>query len=254
MAAAGAGDASQFLTRMMEDPARRKVLREQGRVALDRLYQPLFEQIDLKPPERDALAGMLLDFQFQLMEEAGPWLGKVEANGESPEALHWLQRQENDFAEDLKQTLGEQRYEKFRTYNASVQDRLAVNQFAEQLKANDLPLTDEQIQNLLRTIEEERQATRSAASDLADAMPSVRQLALLFSRNAKQRFDDAEEQLQQRVLERAKTILTSEQWEAYRTFQTKQREYQQMALELTRRMIGGGAASAPAGNITNEQP
>ena len=138
--------------------------------------------------------------------------------------------------DEIKQLLGEARYEQFEDYNKNIADRMALGQYKTRLKtAGSEPLEKRQEEELLLVLKEEREKSEYSA-DFANQ--DNLDMSRFTDENVKKYLAEREAMVA-RVLERSETILTHEQLEAYKASMESQLKMEKMQMEMAAKLLGG---------------
>ena len=236
-----------FFAKIMEDPDTKKMIREQQRVMLDQLYDPLIKKMDLTPAEAAQFKDLLADNMMKSAEKATSLLGGGSTN--RTEMLATLTAEQKDFEEQLRGVLGETRYAQYQDYQQTVGERTQLSQFRQQT-AGENALTDRQTDQLLAFMKEEKQAVAAATGQPAPgAGQNVENLQAVFSGEGTEKLLQSQETVNQRVYERAREVLSAEQLGAFGKFQTNQLQMMRMGMSMARKFMAPdkteGAAPTP---------
>jgi hypothetical protein len=224
-----------FLAHMLKDPNMRNMMREQQKVMLKTMYDPLFKEMNLSPEDSDKLMTMMLDNQMSGMEK-----GMALLNGDADKETLRKEVAEDKKAYEaqLKEFLGDERYAQYDDFQKSLPDRMQMQQLKSQFGDN--PLTEDQSGQLLAMMKEERK--RATAENPTDA---TKDFSTVLSEESMNKYLEQQEQINSRVLERASQILSPEQAEILGRSLTNQLAMQKMGMNMARSMFGGDK-SAPA--------
>ncbi len=236
-AAKGVGD---MLTKMVKDPAMKEFLRTQQKTILQKMYGPLFKDLNLPAEQKNQLMAALLDHQMATIEQAGG-LFKPEG-GDTAAAAQSLQDKEKQFNEQVKAMLGDDKFTQFEEYKKTMGERLVLDQFKQQLADGQSPLQDEQTKSLLQIMKEERDKLPPVIAK-QDSQNPANIAQQLTDENLDKQFQ-WQSDLNQRVAERAGQVLTPAQLKEFTDFQTQQANLQKASMKMAREMFGGGKAPA----------
>ncbi len=204
-APAGQGNS---LARMLKDPALHKMLLAQQDSALRGFYADYVRQANLTPDEADKFFRILRDRQMALMDSSEAMISGGAVDMKAAQAAN------NTADEALEDLLGVQRFGQYRDFEKTLGARMEVQMFSARLGADE-PLNESQSQALIRIVSEERAAM--PAIDSVDMDEASRQI-------------DA---MNQRVYDRAKSVLTPEQLALFATFQKNTADAQRAGLRMT---------------------
>jgi hypothetical protein len=115
-----------------------------------------------------------------------------------------------------------------------------MQQFNQSLGGAGGALSDAQSQALLQILTDERRGTPwSNGENPFSGNSGEAGLQAVMSAEATAKFFEHQQQVNQRVLDRAATVLNAEQLEALRKHQENQLRMQRWAMEMGRRVMGG---------------
>ena len=197
------------LRRQLSDPAMRSALRGQQRSAVLQLYGDLLRSWHLSTDKSDRVLDLLAEQQLQEMEQSlkasNP--ASTGATGASTEAAIVVN------SDELNAVLSDQQRKELQRQQDSLSERLTVGSLADELSLAQLPLTDSQREQLTQAMVDERKAV---------PVPDVSNLPA-NSPDAQRALEDWQSALDQRVQDRAATILTSAQQSRFEQFMSRQR-------------------------------
>jgi|ERR1051326_3434007 hypothetical protein len=223
---------AKALTRWQNDPETKKTIRENQRLIMEPRYGPLIKQMGLTSEEADKLKDLIGDGKRKATLS---FLSDDSATTNSIEALNRMVAAEKDLDEQVRQLLGDGRFSQYQDYKEMIGEREQLREFDSELSGN--PLTDQQKEQLLAVMKEEKQnvgastglpvsgfAKVRSESDIAD----LSSLQPLLSKYSEEQLGEllfqAQQTVNQRVYDRAKTLLTPEQLESFGAYQTNKLE------------------------------
>jgi hypothetical protein len=224
------------MSKMMSDPAMKKVMRQQQSMAAHMMYADLIKQLGLSAADGDKLMELLADRQMAMSEK-----GMSMMNGETdPAKLAADGKAANDSRADydakIKAMLGDDGFGQFQQYESSVGDRMIMQQYQQQFSAAGQPLEDSQREALLQIMSDER--TKSPPSPFDPASRDVAgQIGALQSDQAMHDLLASQDDLNRRVLERAGQVLNPDQVTAFQKIQQQMSEMQQAGMKMARTMF-----------------
>jgi hypothetical protein len=237
---AGGAEVAQMLDKMMKDPAMRQMMRSQQKVVMDQMYGELFKELQLSPSEREQFTGVLLDNAMKSMTHAGTvFQGEGDAK---TAALQSIAEQQKEMNASLKTLLGDERYARYEDYQKTISERTQLNMF-QQLAEGAQPLQDRQVPQLLDILREERARVPSVIGD-APGQSAAALKAVASEETMAQHFQ-WQEDLNQRVLDRAGQVLSPEQLKDYAGFLKSQLEMQKLGMNMARKMFGAPKGATP---------
>ena len=138
------------------NPETRKALREQKEGFLNTAYAALFKTMALSADEMEKFKGMVLDQEMKNAERMLAYAKLAQDPVAQTNALKEIARDQAAFEARLKAILGDTRFAEYQDYNQTIGQRVALDQFAQQLSGGATALTDEQGQQLLQIMTEEQ--------------------------------------------------------------------------------------------------
>ena len=226
----------KMLSRMMDNPEARQMMRQQQRMVIDQNYAALIKQMGLTPEEAEQFKGMLADNTMKGAEKAFAAMnGSGSTNAGA--AFKDLAAEQGSFDQQVKAFLGEERYAQYKAYQETLPDRTMLNQFKMQV-GSDYNLSDPQSEALLKFMAEERKSVAATTGlPLTEGDKDPAKFQALMSGDKAEELVHAQETVSQRVYERARTILSPEQLETLGKFQTNQVQMTRMGLSMMRTMF-----------------
>ncbi len=206
-------DFQQQLRKQLSDPATRSALRAQQRSAVLQLYGELVRSWHLAADKSDRFLDLLAEQQLRAMDRslAPGDAASVGAAGQSGVAAH--DAQSDGKSDELNALLTDPQREQLSRQQATMRERLTVSSLSDELALAQMPMTDSQQQQLIQIMYDER--TAIPAPDVENSFAN--------SDDARGALVDWESALEQRVQDRAATVLTSAQQARYEQFMSRQR-------------------------------
>lgn len=232
------GNWMKGIAKMFTDPEMKKGMRAQQAFAIRMMYGDLAKELGLTPEEMNLVFDLLADRQMEISAKAlagGLDSDKIEADaaGAKEAADH--------YEAEIKNILGDERMKKFKDYERTTGERMVMQQYQQSMSGAGMPLDDGQRKTLLGIMTDERLKNppskfEPGSKDVAGAMKAMR---------TGEGLDQAMEQqraLNQRVLARAKAVLSPDQTNAFEAAQKQMLEMQEMGMKMGKAMMGGGKA------------
>ncbi len=232
----------QMISKMLDDPETRGFLREQQRMMMDQLYGPLIKKLNLTPEEATRFKDLLLETAMKSTERASSLLG-ASTNRMAAVAQIAADRAATDA--QLKELLGDPRYAEYKDYEQTAGDRMQLNLFKQQFGAGAFPLTDEQTDQLLGFMKEEKQSMASVGHPTIGTGQTTGEMEAILSEDRSESMLQSQEYVNERVYERAKTVLAPDQLSAFGKFQSNQLQMMRVGVGMARKMFAP-EASTPA--------
>ncbi len=233
------GHFGKFLAEMMEDPDTRQMMRDAQRVALDKQYDTLIKQMKLTPEEANQFKDLLADNMMKGAEKASSLFGGDATNRAA--TLKTLEAEQKAFDEQVQQFLGENRYAQYKDYQQTAGERTLLNDFRQKTTSSESALTDQQAEKLLAFMKEEKQAVAAATGlPMSADKQEAAKLEAMFSGEGMQKMLQAQEEVSQRVYERAKGVLSENQLAEFGKFQTNQLQMMRAGASMMRKFMASG--------------
>ena len=209
-----AGLSLQQLRPQLSDPAARNVLRGQQRSAVLHMYGDLLRSWRLPADKSDRVLDLLAERQLREIDRS---LAASDTSGQGTTTRPGAAQpdvQSDVASDDLKTLLTDAQRAQLSQQQATLSERLTVSSFSDELSLAQMPMTDSQQQQLIQIMYDERTAIPAPTVDnSSDNSP-----------DAQRALNDWQSALEQRVQDRATTVLTSAQQTRYEQFLSRQRE------------------------------
>jgi len=239
----GFGD---MLSKMMADPAMKKMMRQQQAATMDMMYGPLFKELSLSPEDMARFKELLLDRQMKAVESGGMFMKLQGEDGDKTTVMNDLAAQQKEFDSQMKTFLGEERYEQYKDYSETMAERMAVNQLSQQLASGPNSINDDQSRQLLEIMRQEKKSVTPVLGETGADPANMSNWQAMLSEDRMNEFFKQREEINQRVLERSKAVLTPEQLTAFATHQSNQLQMQRMGMSMAAKMFGTQKSGEPA--------
>ncbi len=230
----------EMIGKMMKDPAMREMMREQQKAAINMMYSGLFKDLNLSPDEKDKLKALLTDAQMRNIESAQGLFGGDEKQDSAADATKLIAEAKKQTDAEIKSLLGDERFSIYQDYQKSMGERMQIDQFKNQIAAENMPLRDEQAAQLSQIMKEEKAAVPPIIPTDQTQMPTKEQFTTENLEKQMQWMED----YNRRVLGRAQSVLSPEQFTKYQSFQEQQAAMQKLGMNMARQMFGGEKSSA----------
>ncbi|MBI3990813.1 MAG: hypothetical protein HY350_01555, partial [Candidatus Omnitrophica bacterium] len=234
----------RFLEEMMKDPELIKMMRDQQKGRLDSTYAVLLKPLGLSPEDAETFKNLLLDRQMGSAELMAS-LGQGELNESKMRELMENFRKDREATDvKLRGFLGNDRYTALQDYERTSGDRNNVNQFNQRFANSSAALDEYQKTQLIHAMSEERQSFPSLASAgnqgrwNSNNWFQPERMARIpgnFSPERAESYLQEREQFNTRVLDRARLILTPQQFDEFRAYQDNQIKDERARIEMARR-------------------
>jgi hypothetical protein len=239
-AAAGNANATpngaNFLANMLKNPEMKKVMEQQQRMAMDMMYASLLKKLQLTPDQEKQFKEILLEQQMQNISQAGSIMDQSSTN--RAEVIQKIAQDREQRQQEIKQLLGDDKFAQYEDYNQTMGERMLLDQFGKQVELK--PDQTEQLLNIMR--EEKKNAQINAGVMAKDPTADFKALQ---DPTAAEKMITQQEEVNQRVLERAGQVLSPEQLQKLSPVLQNQIEMQRAGMKMARQMFGGDANAAP---------
>ncbi len=243
------GGFGAMLSKMMQDPDTREMIRTQQRMMVDQMYGPLIKRLGLTPEDAAKFKELLTDNMMSAADKASSLFGAMGSTNSS-EAIKGMTAQQKSFDEQVKSFLGEDGYAQYKDYQETMGERTLLNRYKMQA-GSDYNLNDQQTEALLTIMKEEKKNVAAATGlPLADNSNDPAKLQAMLSGDKLDQYLQAQDSVNQRVYQRAQTFLSPDQLNTLSRFQTNQTQMMRMGMGMMRKMFSPGqadAATPPAG-------
>ncbi len=210
------------LQELMDKPEMREAMRSQQKMMLNTMYGALFDKLKLDPERLELFKDLLVDQQMAGFSAMG-------AGG--PADIQEVHAGTNDAVREL---LSEEEFDVFEDYQNTLAERLTISQLEPVLTQKAIPLTEVQKEELITLMVEER---------LSVALPDPKEQQKRWLQGG---FDEADvekllkqqEDMNQRIQDRASEVLSDAQVEALRTFQESQMQMQRLGMQMMKGFMG----------------
>jgi hypothetical protein len=210
----------------LDSPASRKYMQSRAKQSIRRLYGDVGTALDLSPEKSNQLLDLLADQQTRNIGRRPPI-----PDGMNPQQYFEEQQQKN--ADEIKSVIGADKVADWTAYQKSLPDRMQVNQIRDQLDQAGVPMTESQRTEMLAAVTEESQRLPRPTFAPGSAPEDFRTQMMQWQTD----YETA-------LLDRAKQVLNTDQYNAYKEYQDWQSE---MRANLPRGPNGAQAVFAVQG-------
>jgi hypothetical protein len=227
------GDMVAGIAKMMANPAMREMMRSQTRVAIGRVYQDLFDLLELKEPRRSSFE-KLLHQKTYLALEAG--LGLMDGPKTAEDRKAATAEVKAKFTEvdgQIKELLGKEDYGTLTRYEDSILERQQLKAFDTMLTSKDMRLDESTEGRLMDVMHKEREKFPFASRYMDLTNPDISR----FTAENMARFSDEYARLNESIAKQAAGFLPSEQLELFRDSQEQQKNTINMQLGVAAKMF-----------------
>jgi hypothetical protein len=225
---------AKMLSKMMQDPDTKKIIRDQQRLTMDQLYSPLVKQLGMNAEESDKFKDLIAD---QAMESSATLFASSSPSNRT-EAVASATASQTTLDTKIKELLGEDRYAQYKDYQLTVGERMQLTQFKQMLGEN--PISDQQTEQLLAIMKEEKKNVAGPNGDAFSGLSGNGKAMLdaLGSDDSMEKLLQAQNEVNERVYQRANEVLSPDQLTAFGKFQTNQTALMRMGVTMARKMFG----------------
>jgi hypothetical protein len=229
------GNMATVFANMMKDPEARKAMAQQQRMGLNMVYGEMFRRLGLSGDQEEKLKDLLLEQQMNNMEHAGDLF---DPNGNRAEAMQKMGDAQKQLQDQIKGLLGDEKYTQFQQYSQTLGERMMLDQFGK-----DAEITPDQKEALLNIVLEERKNSQINNGESLTKSPEDLS-KMLNSPDAMEKTIARQQQINERVIERAGNILTADQVRKLGPLLDSQLQMQRAGVKMAQEMFGRNAAPA----------
>jgi hypothetical protein len=238
------GGFGAMMSKMLADPEMKKMIRDQQAQMMNQFYGPLIKEMGLTPEEAAKFKDLLADNQMKGVENAGSLFGGGATN--RTETLNSLTAQQKEQEDQIKDLLGDTRYAQYKDYEQTIGQRMQLDQFRQQTAGGANALTDQQAEQLLAFMKEEKpnMATLTGQPSAGTGQDQAANFQAMLSGEQMDKLLQGQEDANQKVYERAKAVLSPEQLDAFGEFQTNQMSMMRMGMTMSRKFFAPESGQA----------
>jgi len=228
---------AQSLATLMKDPAMKDTLRTQMKMALEPMYAGLIQDLGLQNEDADAFRELLVERQMgavalsaQLME------GSMSAQQEK-DVMAQIEKEQAQVDTMIKSMLGDDNYARYKDYQKTEQERMALSQFRQQLSGTDVTLDRATEDKLVSAMGSAREELRKSGDyfDAQKSRPSQ------YTSDAVAKYQQQEERVSASTLEKARAFMSPKQFEKFQAFQETQLQMRAAQMKMAQRMFDKSA-------------
>jgi len=221
------------LAEMMDSPEMQETMRMQIENALiNPIFGDFIKNLGLDEMDAETFRG-LLSHRFMIGASAG--MKMMNSDKEQREELkQQIEQEEKTVDSMIEEMLGEEKYKEYEEYKDTMGERMALNQFNQQLGISGSSLTKEQKDQLVNAMYEER-LNASKSSDYFDAKDADIED---FNDTNMEKYQNQLQAINNKTLERSKKILDDTQLEKFELFLINLQRQQEMQLKMAQKMFG----------------
>ncbi len=225
---------------MFKNPEMRDMIKKQQKTVMgtvvDKNYAEFFKSMNMTSEQQKAMKDLLLEKMLGNADLAMEMMGGEMDAEKRAELTKKMKEASDGINQQLKELLGAENYSQFESYEKSVPDRMAVEQLKGQLESN-LALNANQEQLLISAMSEERQGFKFT-TDFSNQQDFSEDMLSRFTEDRINLFLQEQDQLSQRYLARAQTILSADQYATYQKSLKTQQDMMKMGMKMGAQMFG----------------
>lgn len=228
-------------TSSLENPAVQRVLATGMRGSLDQRYGTLFRQLKLSPAELEKLKDLLTERQMSSLDV----MTAARTQGVRPSEIPALmEKVQADMDQNIRQMLGDQRFERYQSFNQNFPSYSALEQIERRLSYTNAPLQPAQSDALLRVLIE------TAPPGPAEGSPARNMLGVVQSFGAAPMIAGISPiAISSQTIERAAGILHPAQTEVLRQLQSEQQSQTTMMQTIRVNAFGSDNSAANVAEV-----
>jgi hypothetical protein len=205
---------------------------------VDKNYAAYFASLNLTPQQSASLKDLILN-RGLVDAELGISLMSGDSDLDKRKELTDKSKADRDgINSQIKEFLGDDNYNQFQAYEKSIPDRMSLNMYKDQQGSGPGAFNPDQEAQLIQAMGEER-LNFKFTTDFSDQSKFNGDIASYFTEEKIDKFYEESDALNQRYLDRAKTILTPDQLDPFTKFLNSQRELQKAGFKMAMTMFGG---------------
>ncbi len=227
------------MAEMMENPTMNKVMEATQRGAVGALYSDFIEYLGLSTEETNYFMDILMYRQMKQVDLSMKMMSGTLTPEEKEQMMAELKKAQKLTHQEMKDFLNnEDDFEEYTFYEKTMGERMMLSSMDQKLGGSEMGLSNDTYRNLLDMMHSEKK-NYNFTSDLhdeenTDLSPSR------FSKQNVENFGNDMDQLYSGIFTQAETMLTPEQFVAFKEAVTSTLNMQQAQLELAAQMFGGG--------------
>jgi hypothetical protein len=207
-----------------------------------RSYAKLFADLHLTPEQTAAMKDLIVNKTM-----AGADMITAAMSGQADPAqikaqASQVKKEQSAIDDQIKQLLGDDNYTQYQAYGKTLEERMVVTQVADQLADSPRAVRPEQEQQLFDAMVEERQNFKFT-TDYSDPSKLKGDPASYYTEEGKQRYLQELEQLSQRYLDRAQSLLSTDQLAVFQTSLASQQAKQAASVTVGAKLFPAKSAA-----------
>jgi hypothetical protein len=233
----GTESINELLRRTMDDPRTAARRRQMLKTSVKQTYSDFAEAQHLPPAQTEELFELLTDKEMIDLQDGTAFLAGDPDDANAPDSIAQLAIAAWAAVDRRLETLlPRDQFARFQEYEKTVSERVALAELRQELAMMSQPLSEVQAKFLLQVLRDERLRLPPLAYDpRSPGRYRDKHLSALQGDNGAQ-YLKAQADMDERVLARAKDVLTADQCEALASFQKQYREVERSGIELARKV------------------
>jgi len=228
---------------MFKNPETKELIKTQQKAVLgpmiEKNYGAYFASLQLTPEQSGTLKDLILKKSLVDAEAGISLLGDSDS-AKREETMKTAKDQKSALDDQIKQFLGDDNFTQFQAYEKTQPERMSINMFQDQLGAGPNALTQDQTDQLIQFMSQDRQNFKFT-TDFSDQSKLSGDLASNFTEDKINQFQSEVEQLYNQYASQAQSILNPSQYESFLKFLKSQRDMQAAGLKMAKAMFGATA-------------
>lgn len=227
---------------VMKSPEMKDFVKTQQKVVLgsmmEKNYSAFMTDLQLTPEQSATFKDYLMK---KAMVDADAGMSLISGDADATkraELMKQAKAEKEGVDTEIKQFLGEDNFSKFQTYEKTIPERMSMSMYKDQQGTGPGALSTEQEAQLIQVMTEERQSFKFT-TDYADQSKLPDDFSTYFTEEKLNTFQQEMEQLQQKYVNRAQSILTPDQIGPYTNFLKGQLQMQKAGMQMAAKMFGG---------------
>ncbi len=235
----GANPMSAF-SEMFKNPEMKEMIKQQQKTALvpmiEKNYARLFADLHLTTEQSSALKEMLLNKQLGAADAGMALLSGDSDPAKRKEITQQIKAATDASDAQIKEFLGTDGFTQYQDYEKSMGERMTVNGLKDQLASGATALSDEQEQQLVQLMSQERKNFKFT-TDLSDKTKFDGDFASALSEEKMTGYFRELDQLNQQYISKAQGVLTPDQLAAYEKQLKNQQAMAKMGMQMAAKMF-----------------
>lgn len=239
---------SNLLSEMFKNPEMKEMIKNQQKTVLSAMvgknYEKFFSDLHLTPEQSSALKDMILNKQLGAADMGMSMFSDDPDATKRAELVQQVKAASEAADAQIKAFLGDDNFVQLQAYEKSLGERMVVSGFKDQLGSGPTALADDQEQQLIQAMTQERQNFKFA-TDFSDKSKFTGDFASMFTEEKMNAYFQELGQLNQQYLARAQGILSPDQLAGFEKYLNNQQTLQKAGMQMGVKMF---APAKPSGD------